>query len=117
MISADNQEIKVGDVVYNRWGEAERITGESHCKNSVYCNRVEGNNVTHVLANTLYKSQIAALERHVAWVAKTAFQLELEAKGFRMQEEKIRARINELEKAEALARQLAEIPDEMPQDD
>lgn len=118
MISADNKEIKVGDVVFNRWGEAERITSTSStAKEAVYCNRVEGGNVSHVLANTLYKSEKAALENEVAWIARKAFEAEQTANGLRTQEGRVRVRIVELEKEEEAERQRNEVPDDLPQDD
>jgi len=117
MISADNKEFKVGDVVFNRWGEAEKVTSASHCKDAVYTSRINGPHIGHVAANTLYVSQKAALEHHVAWVARQAFEAEQQAVNFREQEKEIRRLITVIEKEEEQARRLAEIPDEMPIDD
>lgn len=96
----DGFEIKAGEMVYDKWGQSRYITGITD-QNSAYtiCADTKGD-VRHEAGKYLYGSEKNALNNHLEWVTRKAWEAEQQAHGWREQETKMRLRIVELEKKE-----------------
>lgn len=111
----DGVEINQNDTVYDNWGKPLTVTAiirdwQGNPK-SIYLipkNKEDGTMIRHVCSNTVYSSQINALNCHLEYVTRKVWELEREAQSWRNHENESRLKIIELEKIEEQKRQALE---------
>ena len=115
MKTKDGFEISIGMTVYDNWGEPREVTAFIGWPKpvSIYHNALDNKGfIQHVKPETVFGSQKNALNHHLQYITRKAWELEKEARQYRERETKAREQITELEKQEEISRQLENFENE-----